>query len=818
LINYIPKTNNGSVLITSRDVKAGESLADSAPIQVPPLAEDEAVELLRKKVPSDVIGDADIGGLVKKLDYFPLAIIHAAAYMSQAPCTVPEYVAVLDDESQFAHVLAEEVNGKRKEDVRWSVLSSWTLSFELLQKREPLAVELLQSICFLDRHNIPKMLIQQGAGSVTFLTRMVGPLLRFSFLSRSTAQGADDVYEMPSLVHLFGSVWTKSLGATKYAAEALKTVSTHYPPADKSDGNLCKQLNFHARAVLKATGASNTGITGITATAAVADMVFDTDTIKARAALLHNASSYEMEMGNVKLAEEWSDEAWQIRKAQLGEDETQTLESMYNSALACYEAGNSTEAVRRGEEVARRFLAKTEGKPDWMVLIAQNALVKFYLDVGKWVQAEVLAKDVVEASEQLETEEQEDIWDRKMTRVEVWKSIGKPELAQSLIESIIQEKRAQIRKDRDEDDLPPVSEEEEEQTSLRENTYDLADSLLTLASICRDRGMFRDARKHMDKVVKAKIQTHGEAHPNTLRSQSVLALIYQEQGELAEAKNLGQKVTALLTATLGPEHPETLTSWSNLVWVYEKLGMLEVAEKDAKIIETLSATVLGKDHRLTLLTRGNLASIYRGRGKLAKAADLGKEVLSKRETALGRDHPDVLIGVTNLALTYQKQGRYEDIRSLFWHGAGLDGRVSSLDERESGLNERESGLNEGEFSLNKRESSLNERESGFNERESSLNEREYSLNKRESGLNKKESSLDEKETSLNEKESGLNERESSLEAKSELLARYSRYFLGSLALAVSIFIYLLMSRKEIAVLSWLPRRLLVPGPETEGLH
>lgn len=764
MINYIPDTSNGSVLITSRDVKAAGSLADSDPIQVPPLAEDDAVELLGKKVPKRITGDADVGGLVKKLEYFPLAIIHAAAYISQAPCTVPEYLTLLDDESQFSHVLAQEVNGKRNKKVRWSVLSSWTLSFELLQKREPLAVELLQMICFLDRHNIPKMLIQQGTESVKFLTHMVGPLLRFSFLSRSASQGTEDVYEMPSLVHLFGSVWTKELGATKYASDALKAVSIHYPPADKSDSNLCKQLSSHARTVLKATGtstvstASTTDLTGVAATATAADMVFDTDTIKARAALLHNASSYEMEMGNVRLAEEWSDEAWQIRKEQLGEDETQTLESMYNSALACYEAGNSTEAVRRGEEVVRRFLAKAEGTPDWMVLIAQNALVKFYLDVGKWAQAEVLAKDVVEASEQLETEEQEDIWDRKMTRVEVWKSIGKHELAQSLVESIIQEKRAQIRKDRDEDDLPPVSEEEEEQTSLCENTYDLADSLLTLALICRDRGMFRDARKHMEKVVKAKIQTHGEAHPNTLRSQIGLALIYQEQGELVEAMDLGQKVTALLTATLGPEHPETLTSGSDLVWVYEKLGMLEAAEKNAKIIEALSANVLGKDNRLTLLTRGNLASIYRGRGKLTKAADLGKEVLSMRETALGRGHPDVLIGVTNLALTYQKQGRYEDVRDLFRHGADLDGRESSLNETETGLN--------------KRESSLNKRESGLDERESSLNKRESSLN--------------EKESSLDEKTSGLNEKESSLKTRSELLARYSGGFLGFLTLAIAI--------------------------------
>ncbi|KAH6650630.1 P-loop containing nucleoside triphosphate hydrolase protein [Chaetomium tenue] len=679
LVNYIPDTSNGSILITSRDVKAGKGLGASVSIHVPPLDKDDAVELLRKKVPKEMIGDADIGGLVKKLEYLPLAITHAATYISETPCTVPEYLAVLEDETEFASVLATEVNGKRKTDVPWSVMSSWTLSFKRLQERSPRAVELLQMICFLDRHNIPKMLLQQGAGKVNFLNDMVGPLLRFSFLSRSKSQEEDDVYEMPSLVHLFSSIWTRESKEAKHAAgEALKAVSAHYPPADDSDEDLCRQLSSHTRAVLKATGTATNSSAAPAAPAVQLNTVFDDDTAKARAALLHNASSYEMDVGNVKLAEKWADEAWQIRKARLGEDDTKTLESMYNSARAYFEVGNSKEAVRRGEEVVRRFRGKMKGGTSEEVLIAQNTLVTFYLDVGKWAEAETLSKSVVEASTQLGPSAQTDTWDRKMTRVEVWRSIGKHELAQQLVESIIDEKRAQIRKDREEDGLPAASEEEEEETSLCENTYDLADTLLTLALICRDRGMFGQAREYAEKVVKAKIQTYGETHPNPLRCQISLALIYQEQGELAEAKSLGQQVTAQLSTTLGQDHPETLTSWSDLVWVYEKLGMLEVAEKDAKIIERLSADVLGEDHRQTLLTRGNLASIYRCRGKLAEAAELGKQVLRMRETTLGRDHPDVLIGVTNLALTYQKQGRYEDVRKLFRHGAGLD-------EEEAGL-------------------------------------------------------------------------------------------------------------------------------------
>ena len=631
--------------------------------------------LFRKKVTWESVEDADLDRLLKKLEYLPLAITHAAAYIFQNSSTVRTYLSLLEKESEFVNLLAAEVNEERSSAISWSVMSSWTVSFEFLLSREPLSVELLQMICFLDRHNIPGTLLQRGDDETAFATKMLGPLLRFCFLSRVKSQTAGDVYEMHSVGHLFSSIWAKKRGASKYAAMALRAVADHFPPADNPDDDICQQLSPHARAVLDATAT------------ATAYETRDSDDREARADLLHNAASYEIDLGNFKLAEAWVDEAWQIRKEQLGEDNTKTLESMHNLAMACYEAGKSNEAVRRQEEVVER-LGKTAEETGSMLLVAKNALVSYYLDVGKWVEAESLAKEVVEASERLGVEEQEDTWDRKMTLVQVWRSTGKHELAQSLVETTIEEKRAQIREDQAEQDASSVTgegaaeekeeeeeEEEEAETSLIQNSYDLADSLLTLALICCDRGMYDKAREYMAQVIQAKTRAHGEAHPSTLRCQIEMARIYQEQGELDKAEMLGKQVTAQLVETLGKDHPDTLASWSNLALVYEKLGRLEDAESDNKIVEELSAGVLGEDNRLTLLTKGNLASTYRDRGKLNEAADLGEQVLSLRKSVLGRNHPDVLIGITNLALTYQKQGRHEDVRRLFREGGSVEVEV-----------------------------------------------------------------------------------------------------------------------------------------------
>ena len=648
--------------------------------------------LFRKKVTWESVEDADLDKLLKKLEYLPLAITHAAAYMLQNSSTVRAYLSLLEKESEFVNLLAEEVNEERSSAISWSVMSSWTVSFEFLLSREPQSVELLQMICFLDRHNIPGTLLQRGDDETAFASKMLGPLLRFCFLSRVKSQTTGDVYEMHSLVHLFSSIWAKKRGASKYAAMALRAVADHFPPADDPDEDICQQLSPHARAVLDATAT------------ATAYETREPDDKKTRAELLHNAASYEIDLGNFKLAEAWVDEAWQIRKEQLGEDNTKTLESMHNSAMACYEAGKSNEAVRRQEEVVER-LGKAAEKTGSMLLVAKNALVSYYLDVGKWVEAESLAKEVVEASEGLGVEEQEDTWDRKMTLAQVWRSTGKHELAQSLVETTIEEKRAQIREDQAEQDQSSMTEEgvaekeekEEdcEESSLVQNSYDLADSLLTLAVICCDRGMYDKAREHMAQVIQAKTKAHGSAHPSTLRCQIEMARIYQEQGALHEAEKLGKQVTAQLVETLGKDHPDTLASWSNLALVYEKLGRLEDAESDNKIVEELSAGVLGEDNRLTLLTRGNLASTYRDRGKLSEAADLGEQVLSLRRSVLGRNHPDVLIGITNLALTYQKQGRHEDVRRLFREGGEVGVGVGVEVEVEASARNLAGGANAG---------------------------------------------------------------------------------------------------------------------------
>jgi hypothetical protein len=69
LLSYLPRSSKGSIIITTRDARIGESLADreKSIVVLPPVAE-EAERLLRSKLPQDHEGgEMDMAGLLDTL-------------------------------------------------------------------------------------------------------------------------------------------------------------------------------------------------------------------------------------------------------------------------------------------------------------------------------------------------------------------------------------------------------------------------------------------------------------------------------------------------------------------------------------------------------------------------------------------------------------------------------------------------------------------------------------------------------------------------------------------------------------------------------
>ena len=112
--------------------------------------------------------DEDLLELACQLEYLPLAIIQAAAYITSRSMPVKRYISLLRaDDNQPVSLLDRvpevQFSGSR---LIVSVASTWKLSFDQIRDQDPQAADLLEVMTFFDRQRIP---IEWLRGSVNEL-------------------------------------------------------------------------------------------------------------------------------------------------------------------------------------------------------------------------------------------------------------------------------------------------------------------------------------------------------------------------------------------------------------------------------------------------------------------------------------------------------------------------------------------------------------------------------------------------------------------------------------------------------------------------
>ncbi|KAK2788839.1 hypothetical protein FQN53_003026 [Emmonsiellopsis sp. PD_33] len=167
LLDFIPQSPNGSIVITSRNRNAAYKLAgnDSEIIDIKQMNQEETLVLLRNKLKSN-IDDAQAVELLEELDYMPLAITQAAAYIRQRTprITVSKYLDDLrQSDSVRASLLKYDVGDDRRDgEASNSIIATWHMSFEHIRKARPQATWLLSLMSFFDRHDIPEYLLKNN--------------------------------------------------------------------------------------------------------------------------------------------------------------------------------------------------------------------------------------------------------------------------------------------------------------------------------------------------------------------------------------------------------------------------------------------------------------------------------------------------------------------------------------------------------------------------------------------------------------------------------------------------------------------------------
>jgi hypothetical protein len=132
-------------------------------IEVKSMEQSKALELLRKKLEQSE-EDQHNRKLVEALEFMPLAIVQAASYIrTRAPrCAVSQYLRDFQTSDREAIKLLQRETDclDRDWEAKNSILVTWQISFNHIQRQRASAADLLSLISFFDRQEIPENLIR----------------------------------------------------------------------------------------------------------------------------------------------------------------------------------------------------------------------------------------------------------------------------------------------------------------------------------------------------------------------------------------------------------------------------------------------------------------------------------------------------------------------------------------------------------------------------------------------------------------------------------------------------------------------------------
>lgn len=249
LSTYLPENlKDHCLLITTRDTRIASRLAtEGKPILLQSMSKEEATRLFLSKIdnepPEDEKGHID--ELLQELDYLPLAVSQAAAFIDENCISISEYLTVLrgDDAEEFLH---EELNDSRRDEQSInSVFRTWKLSFDLISQQKARAADLLSLLAMLDRQSIPRSILK-----VPEVVTSLGTLQAFHLI---TARVGSQSFGMHRLVQRFVQLSLKRAGTEqKWKDQALACVSKAYPTEiGVAEWPLCDILAPHVQIVSK---------------------------------------------------------------------------------------------------------------------------------------------------------------------------------------------------------------------------------------------------------------------------------------------------------------------------------------------------------------------------------------------------------------------------------------------------------------------------------------------------------------------------------------------------------------------------------------
>ena len=240
--DYLPRSQTGSILLTTRNGKVGYGFAAAHDVlTLAGMNPEESVHLLSTRL-SDSQSEESLKQLTQELGQIPLALVQAASFINQNKMTVEKYLQLYhQSDSTKIQLLSDNFEDEERHALSKNpIATTWSVSFEYIRKHDLQAADLLSFISMLANEGVPEFLLPHGTDPVKF-EKAIGTLQAFSFVSTRYVQFEDSqhrFFDFHRLVRVAMRNWLTMNGrfdtCTAHAVEELAIVVSR-PELDKYD-------------------------------------------------------------------------------------------------------------------------------------------------------------------------------------------------------------------------------------------------------------------------------------------------------------------------------------------------------------------------------------------------------------------------------------------------------------------------------------------------------------------------------------------------------------------------------------------------------
>jgi NB-ARC domain/Tetratricopeptide repeat len=675
LQRYLPAGRpGGHVIITSRQPEWPSYIAPES-VEISPFSENEAVEFLRRRVPGLAADDAEgmrLGGeedarrvsearrLAAELDYLPLAVDHAAAYLRETKQSVDEYLT-----ARNAHVLLGEEPGDGA--LPGPVPGTWATSIALLDQD---ADHLFNLCTFFSPEPISAELFSPGvtvrddpSGVLSFLgepRRFHAAISKLHRLSLVKFDGARDLIQMHRVVQAITrdrlrQYKPEMFYAYRAAVDVLLAESNpgnpDYGSNDESYELSLQHLESPDRRFLN------------TANAGLRRLIID----QVRRLRLRGALVDALRFGQDVL---------QVWRERLGEDHLDVLRLSVEVATALHVHGYAADAHRLIMRIRPPLGRYTEGDGFRVFLSCESLYGGDLRAHGQFLDALQLDQEILpkfEAEFGLDHERTLNVRNNIATD---YRQLGRFQ------EALLADERTYADRRR----------------ILGSNDLYTLYSIGSIARDLRGLGRYQESLDQSRKVIKSFAASGARESTNWLYAREGFATALRKAGHHWDALQEGELVLQRYQDYLGSDHTITLRAAADVVNARRAVHDLVAAEELAREThaaclrsrqpnDLLSAVLVslasvlrasdrpeealkmdeqardlllglyGDQHPTTLAARINYASDLAACRRLGEAIQLGYELLDQCRDVLRDNHPDTLMAGANLAIDEAAVGK-----------------------------------------------------------------------------------------------------------------------------------------------------------------